>query len=251
MARPLLPAILLVAGLLAAPSPADARGVVTDGPTYQMPTVGSCLQVVATDYHFMTPKTPVDCATEHTVVVTAVEVLPADTDWTIDSDDLRAAEDQYCLPAYYDTLRALGANFKAIAKTAYNWRYATPNAAQRGHGASWIRCDITLSGAALLLPLPSPLLVGNQVPRSITSCLLVLDDGVFSSVCTDNYNYEFEKVFVMPQDAYPTNAQARKFAKSHCPAAKQHLKYRALWSYEPAWNYGDHTMRCYRALDPS
>ena len=168
MARRLLPAIALLASLLAVPSVADARGVVTDGPTYQMPTVGSCLQVVAVDYHFMTPKTPVDCATEHTVVVTAVEVLPGDTDWTIDSDDLKAAEDQYCMPAFYDLL---GGDFKVIAKTAYLWRYAIPNAAQRAHGASWFRCDLNMSGAAQYLPLPTPLLVGKQVhPASGRAC---------------------------------------------------------------------------------
>lgn len=245
MARPILLALVLLASLVV-PASAHAQGADPDGPTYQMPAVGACLQMTLIDYLLMAPKIPVDCATEHTAVVTAVAVLPEDTDWTVGSDDLKAAEDQYCMPAFYETL---GGNFTVIAKTAYLWRYAIPNEEQRSHGASWFRCDLNMSGAIKYLPLPNPLLAGTRVPRRITSCILRLGEAAYSSTCTDAYNYRFEKVLVLPGETYPTPKAVGKFAKKHCPKGKKdRAKWWYRWSFEPAWEYGDHTLVCYRAV---
>jgi hypothetical protein len=243
MPRKILILLAFLGSLLVAPTVAHAQGAEPDGPTYQIPSVGECHDLTVASYLLMsTPTTPVDCAEEHTALVSAVVVLPADTDWDRGGADLEAARIQYCLPAFYETL---GGKFKLIAKTAFTSRYWIPTQEQRSHGALWFRCDINLPGVASYLPLPDPLLVGNRVPERIRNCIMVLDSGTFASSCQDQYNYRFEKAFVLPGTAYPKRAVVKKFARSHCPSAKRDLPHWILWSNRDMWSYGDHTMICF------
>lgn len=236
-------AIALLGGLLVAPAGAFARGAEPDGPTYQMPTVGECHVATSADYTLLTQGTGVDCSEEHTVLVSGVVVLPDDTEWVRGGEDLEAAAELYCLPAFYE---AIGKPFKVIARTAYVWKYWYPNATQRSHGASWFRCDVVLAGYAQFVPLPVPLVTGTKVPERIQTCLMVVGESIYASSCKDQFNWHLDKVFVVPGDAYPKRKTLVKFSKTHCPAAKHHKPWRSLWVSPAMWAYGDHTLICYR-----
>lgn len=234
----------LLGALLASPSVAQA-GTEPDGPTYQMPTVGECHQVTNAEYQTMAvPTEAVDCATEHTAQVTAVAVLPADTDWSPGSADLRRASNKYCMPGWY---QAIDRPFKTSSKTAFVWRYWLPNAEQRSHGASWIRCDLILPGLLQLLPLPSPLLTGSTVPENLQICLFVAGGTVYISSCGDQYNWHNDRVFTVPGKKFPKRLVFVNFADSHC---KQGKPWRALWVTKEMWKYGDHTLTCFREATP-
>src|SRR6478735_11012123 len=127
----------LVGALLAGPPSASARGAGGEGPDYQAPNVGDCYVLDYGDYATMAESPlPVDCATEHTVQVSGVVHLPAGTDWTVGSDDLKRAELKYCIPACY---KSLAKPYKVIAMAGFDWQAWIPTADQRSHGATWFR----------------------------------------------------------------------------------------------------------------
>lgn len=231
-------------GALVAWSPvASGAGVVEDGPTYQMPTVGECHLFKYADWTDASePTAPVDCSAKHNALVIAVAELPADTDWAMDGTDLLDARTEHCAPAFKE---ALGKSYKVIARTGFTWTSWIPTEEQRAHGASWIRCDINLFGFKKALPLGStPFLTSSTVPRKYQTCLLVEEDVTYFSSCGSAHNYVLDKVVTVPGAAFPSRATFMKFARQNCPASKGDAWW-ATWRGLEAWNAGDHTLVCY------
>lgn len=230
----------LVGALLSTPTYAG----VADGPDYGAPTVGDCYVLDYADYTAMGESpAPVDCATEHTVQVSGVVHLPADTDWTVGSDDLARAELTHCIPAYY---RALAKPYKVIAMAGFDWKSWIPTAEQRSHGATWFRCDVSLPGLLHLLPVPSPLLSSSTVPEELRSCLFEVAPALYMSACGDQYNWHVDKVFMVPRkkgQKYPSTAYFTALAGQKCDYLSP---WKALWISKPMWRAGDHTLMCYR-----
>lgn len=226
---------------LVAPAPSQADDPSEDGPGYQAPVVGECHQLGRDQVYEVTDTTdPVPCSKKHTSEVVAVTELPADTDWEPGSDDLIDAITKHCIPAFR---KALGAGVKKIAMSSYAWSWWIPTRAQRKHGATWFRCDVSRWNNGSLGTLPEDFRLRGALTKAERNCITVSRRGYIHSSCAGRHNFRAVKAFIVPgkNARLPSRETFLRFAERHCPGQGWY----ATWQGTAEWKSGDHSLTCY------
>src|SRR6476661_2442799 len=202
----------VICGLLAAGSAVAAD----PDPMAGAPEVGACYDLtIKQAYEFASPKAPVECATRHTVVVTAVGTLPSSLDWaTIDRSHLPAAlvsaVDKTCDPS---VATLVGAPTRR-ALSLYTGYWFAPTDADIAAGARWFSCELALAETTRLVPLSAgqPSKVGRPVAKKVGRCGDARGNYVLCS-----RTHRWRATFATTVDAKPSGKRIAAAAVRICP----------------------------------
>ena len=234
--------VALSATLTLAPS---ATAVEPDGPHFGEPVVGQCHNYTAQQGNGMSDFTPVvECTSAHTARVIAVVQLPPDLTWDSPMNQLGAVVDRKCEPVWEKTV---GGTEVMRRMTAYTEYFFFPSAAQKEHGARWIRCDINLLGHASLLPLPvnsKPLPSPGRVPYAVTRCMY--GSQFLYTACSKSHNHRATGGFRLADGPYPGDSAIERAAMRRCPGLTTSRHWRYVHPTRETWvKYGSRIIICY------
>lgn len=141
--------LTLAGSLAAAVTPASAA---EPDPRYGAPAVRTCHDVTMKQAEGASiTQSPVACSADHTLVTTAVAVLPDSVDLT-DFDAIVAAA-----PCTAARQKAVGSNPLLYSLTLYSNFLFIPTPAQQDQGARWVSCHLGVADAHGLHDLPAAL----------------------------------------------------------------------------------------------
>jgi hypothetical protein len=230
-------AAAIAATLLATPSSSAEEAPGAARLNYAVPEVGDChrlalRQVAATS----DPKPTVSCDSKHTLVTIAVKRLSGSVDW----DDKLALQNKIGVKCERGMRAALGRNDKLRSQTAYLWFWFIPTPAQIKQGAKWLRCDMGLSGATKLMPLPTDVRLGSKLPDRVARCL---DARAYATACARPHVWRATGAFRLAGPR-PDERRARAAARRGCPRFTTGVfRYSGPGLYE--WKAGSRSMVCY------
>lgn len=239
--RILLPAIALgfaAAGTFAVIAPSSAS------PSHltSKPAVGRCRNLTAAQAAPMTNSSPtVPCSSPHTTYTFAVPNLPRSVNVKhLTSAKLEVAGIRACMPGYR---KLLGRSWGVEEQSVLNFSFFAPPAAQRAHGARWVRCDLILIDGPKLGQLPTvhrPVL-GSGIPDAVRRCYT--QDGHYVP-CTETHNERAVTAITVHSTKRLTEQQFIKQGEARCPAGDRAF---FSWPNKYDWALGDHVEVCYRA----
>lgn len=214
--------LLLVGGVLAALAPAPA--VAGDAGYYGSPPTGSCFDLTLRQAHAAsTREAPVDCTRHHTLVVTAVALLPEELDWSSPRSEIVKAVLTVCPPAQASVI---GRNKLQLYRSQYLWYFFTPTNAQKRVGARWFDCLTGVAEDTKLTSLPLNLTpLSNHLPDDVARCVT---GDLHSTTCADTHVWRSSWAFYARGRV--TEAAVRRAANRTCPAHVTSRRF--LFSYE-------------------
>jgi len=240
-------AVIITGGLAAIPATVTtANAVEPDGPHYQEPTVGQCRNYTSSAGAADSNGSPViACSTSHVARTIAVLQLPSWLEWSTASyDQVSLAMAKGCQPAL---VQALGRTEIVRKMSAYSYVWFIPNAAQRDHGARWIRCDVIRRGGRDLLPIlkdSAPMLPSAPLPNSVAKCLV--GERFLATACSRTHQYRATKGFTLTNSSYPGEQRLFEIAKNRCPKlVSTPRNWYASWPGKIGWRLGERVMVCY------
>ena len=221
--------LLLVAGLLGILPTAPA--VAGDAGYYGAPPTGSCFDLTLRQTRApSTSEAPVDCTRHHTLLVTAVALLPEELDWSSPRSEILAAVRTICPPAQGSVI---GRNQLQLYRSQYLWYFFAPTSAQQAMGARWFDCLTGVAEDTKLTSLPLNLTpLSSRMPDDIARCVTA---ALHSTTCADTHAWRSSWAFYARGRA--TAAAVKRAADRTCPAHVTSRRF--LYSHwdVPGWSY--------------
>jgi hypothetical protein len=232
----------------ARPTQSTTTSQATKAPTTKVPVylgdpkVGECHDLSLKDVAAPSDtKKPVPCASRHTTQTVAV--VPAPPEASKGSDTARAfAVGTACGEGFK---KVVGGDSKARAKTLYSLAWFMPTKAQKAKGATWMRCDVTLSDEHHAYELTGKVpLLDDGVKKGERRCgrLKPGNDAWEFVPCTTKHQFVADK-FVQAA-AGVTWKQAEKAAEKACFAEGGLFS----WSLPEQWAIGDRWYVCWSTV---
>lgn len=231
----------LVSGLLTVSAPAQAG--LTD-PMSGAPAVGTCYDITTDElYQSAVTRDPVDCATRHTYVVTAVAQLPDGVDYAPKKASFGRLVMKTCYPSMND---ALGTTTKERRLTDFFGAWFIPTRAQRDQGARWFECGLVMYGASKIVPIPQDLNIGDPpYPSSIARCLT---SKGHATTCSRTHAYGKAVALRVKGSSYPTAKEWQRMGTRRCAGVVSHPNRGYRWTFgsKLAWHLdGDRYLVCF------
>lgn len=190
-----------------APSPATA-GVDTTPPA-----VGSCHDLTLEEgYGFSDPDPAVSCSGRHTSLTHKVIQFAEAPNWQ-DRDALSVVVTRRCNSSFID---ALGGSTKAIQLSAFTGWWFAPTKAQRDAGATWVRCDLSISGGDRLMPLPEDVTLDLPLPDSQAKCRKGKAADYLLTVCGRAHQFRATHAVKYPSNTYPGTRRLVRWTYRKC-----------------------------------
>jgi hypothetical protein len=229
---------LAAAGLFATTTSADAAG--------GKPAVGECRTITAKEAAARTNTTsPIGCKKAHDDRVIAVPNLPSGVSWTGLSDRQIVKQGiKACTPALR---RTLGQNDKVRDRSAYDFVFFQPTAAQVAAGARWLRCDIILRHGNTLADLPTdrtPALSGLPLSNHVARCLKGTNH--ITTTCASGHSYRATGSFTVSSRSFPGRTALVRAGRAKCPSRVTSRHFLFTWRPKLIWNLvHDQTVVCF------
>ena len=219
-------ALLLGSGLLG-PAPAVAG----DPTWWGAPPVGACFDLTLRQAAApSTRETPVDCSQDHTLLVTAVALLPDDLSWDSPRRDLLRAINRVCGPAQAATI---GSNRLQLYRSQYRTYFFVPTREQKRVGARWFDCLVAVPEDSRLTDLPLTLIpLSASLPDDVARC--VTTERRFTT-CADQHAWRSSYDFYARGKA--TRAAAKRAARRGCAGLLTSRRYLYSWWDVPGRRY--------------
>ena len=202
--------------LLASPAGAD----VEPDPAAGSPAAGACYDLtVAQVEGFDTPEPTVDCAEDHTVVVSGVGMLPDGVGWGQDRRVGEAVAAQ-CPPTWWELLGSKDA--RQWYRSAYQTWWLAPSEEDRDAGARWFSCLVTVLTGQGLVDLPDrlPKLSRENLPDSVARCVT---SQYKTTVCSQAHAWRSSHAFYA-SGTY-TDRHVKAAARRVCPRHVESERY--------------------------
>lgn len=161
------------------------------------------------------PDPAVDCTDPHTTI-TIKNVDLSNPDYSNVNEIYRkiVVPCRRAMAAYFDD------GVKALQMSAYGLYFFAPTKAQRDAGASWVRCDLFLSGGTKLMPLPTDgdaELGSLPHPKRIARCRMGKAAGFVGTVCARPHAFRATHALKRP-GAYPGRRRMERWTVERCRA---------------------------------
>lgn len=238
-----MPRVVVILSLLLGVSVLPACGVADpDGPYLATPKVGECHRLsVEAIRRASDTRQPVPCSAKHTSRTVAVVPQPSKKGASAQGEpgDAEAvAVGKACADGF---VRLVGGSSRERAESLYNLAWFTPTKAQRAKGATWLRCDVTLTNDRRAYPIigKRPLLKdGLQDRERLCGHLIPGEDAKWEFVpCSAEHVFVPAKFIKAGSDV--TVANARAAAKKACHDGLY------TWSPPTQWGVGDRWLVCW------
>jgi len=225
---------------------ASAKASESATPAYLgKPKVGECHALTVKDIRRDSEtKKPVPCSEPHTTVTVAVVKATKATS-SAKGDARTFAVGEACGPGF---TKALGADSKTRAKTLYSLAWFNPTKEQVADGATWLRCDVTLTAAnhAFAIKGEQPLLDDGPTKAELACGRLASGEKaawIFVPCATKHQFVLTDLIAAAPGTSY---TDAEKAAKKAC-LLKGGLY---SWSHADQWGIGDRWYSCWESTEP-
>jgi len=210
------------------------------------PKVGDCHKLSLKDIAAESDtKKPVDCSDKHTTRTVAVVTAPAAA--MRGSNDTQAyAVGKACGSALAEVL---GADATTRAKTLYSLAWFMPTKAQKAKGASWMRCDVTLTDQrhAYALKAKTPFLDDDpEDSERVCGRINPDEEDVWEIVpCAVKHQFVPRKYIPAPASTSfkEAGAEAKKACKTYGPLY--------TWSHAEKWGSGERFYICWDIIEGS
>lgn len=232
-----LAVVLAFAGLLVGTTTASAD---ESDPMLGAPAVGGCYNLSLKEaYQPSTSKATVDCAKKHTLLVGAVDEIPASVDWK-DDEALWKHAQRICNPFWNKQMT-----------TSYVTRYYTllqpiwlmPTKAQQADGARWISCMAGVSTGTAFVPTTTATLpkASKKPADAIARCA----DKKYRTVpCSKQHSWRASFVFTAKAKGNDkaVHAAIERAAVRRCPSKVASKRW--LYSYRSAATKTSYVVAC-------
>ncbi|MCB0894425.1 MAG: hypothetical protein H6529_11940 [Nocardioides sp.] len=221
--------LVLVGGVLALV--ASPPAVAGDAGYYGSPPAGSCFDLTLRQTRApSTREAPVDCSRHHTLLVTAVALLPEELDWSSPRSEIIKAVMTICPPAQG---QVIGRNRLQLYRSQYLWYFFTPTNAQKSVGARWFDCMTGVAEDTKLTNLPLNLTpLSNHMPDDIARCVT---GDLHSTTCADTHVWRSSWAFYAR--GRPTKSAVKRAANRTCPAHVTSRGFLYSWMDVPGRRY--------------
>ncbi|GAA1127907.1 hypothetical protein [Nocardioides aquiterrae] len=219
-------ALLLAGGLLG-----TAPAVAGDPTWFGAPPVGACFDLTLRQAAApASPELPVDCSQDHTLLVTAVALLPDDLTWDSPRRAILKAVNKVCGPAQAATI---GRNRLQLYRSQYRTYFFAPTAQQKSLGARWFDCLVAVPEDSRLTDLPlTPTPLSADLPDDVARC--VTRKRHFTT-CADTHAWRSSYAFYARGKA--TQSTVRRAARRGCAGHLTSRKYLFSWWDVPGRRY--------------
>ena len=149
-----------------------------------------------------------------------------------------------CSPPLLD---ALGGNAKAVQLSAASgpWWFM-PTKAQRDAGASWIRCDLTITGGERFMPLAADPTLSLPLPDSQAKCRQGKRGDYRITACARTHQYRATHALKYPATRFPGSRRVMRWTAEKCSNKLGRSFGYYEWPTKSTWRQGYKFSVCYK-----
>lgn len=244
--RPLLRAVITLAGLVVILSGLTVTSSPATALIPARPEVGSCHALTWDEgLKRSDPDDPVSCNGTFTSRTYLVPNVPLGVDMR-DPDQLQRVVDRKCDPAYEE---AVSTSIRRRLMASYSAYWFAPTSAEIDAGARWVRCDLALAGGLRkLAPLPVevrvPALGQPLHPDQEARCWGGKRQQYAVTVCARPHAYRAVGPFQMSGRSYPSDRQFARAASRRCSDFTRTGRWGYYTPSREAWRAGFKWVQC-------